>query len=100
MSLVFGLYCGSVIKKKTTFCEKNVFSDDFYSVFPEISECEVLDSGYQWLEGPVWVPNEKISGEGHLLFSDVINNTIYKVPILCHCVFGHQFLAVARWVQN
>lgn len=34
---------------------------------------EVLSSGYQWTEGPVWVKNG-----GYLLFSDVPANTIYR----------------------
>lgn len=34
---------------------------------------EVLDEGYVWSEGPVWVESEKM-----LLFSDVPRNTIYK----------------------
>ena len=34
---------------------------------------EVLSSGYQWTEGPVWIKNG-----GYLLFSDVPANTIYR----------------------
>ena len=34
---------------------------------------EVLGTGYQWTEGPVWVKNG-----GYLLFSDVKQNTIFK----------------------
>ncbi len=37
------------------------------------AKIEVLSSGYQWSEGPVWVKN----GE-YLLFSDVPANTIYR----------------------
>jgi len=37
------------------------------------AKIEVLSSGYQWTEGPVWVKN----GE-YLLFSDVPANTIYR----------------------
>lgn len=34
---------------------------------------EILATGYEWSEGPVWVDSEKM-----LLFSDVPKNTIYK----------------------
>lgn len=34
---------------------------------------EVLDSGYAWTEGPVWIESQNM-----LLFSDVEKNTIYK----------------------
>jgi gluconolactonase len=37
------------------------------------AKIEVLSSGYQWSEGPVWVKNG-----GYLIFSDVPANTIYR----------------------
>ena len=37
------------------------------------AKIEVLSSGYQWSEGPVWVKDG-----GYLLFSDVPANTIYR----------------------
>jgi gluconolactonase len=37
------------------------------------AKIEVLSSGYQWSEGPVWVKNG-----AYLLFSDVPANTIYR----------------------
>jgi gluconolactonase len=37
------------------------------------AKIEILSSGYQWSEGPVWVKNG-----GYLLFSDVPANTIYR----------------------
>lgn len=38
------------------------------------AEIEILASGFDWSEGPVWIP----SGSGWLLFSDVPQNRIYK----------------------
>lgn len=38
------------------------------------AKIEVLASGFEWSEGPVWVPAE----EGYLLFSDVPKNVVYK----------------------
>lgn len=43
------------------------------ALVPKESKIEVLASGFDWSEGPVWVK----SG-GYLLFSDVPKNTIYK----------------------
>ncbi|MCA8992302.1 MAG: SMP-30/gluconolactonase/LRE family protein [Planctomycetaceae bacterium] len=37
---------------------------------------QVLSSGFEWTEGPVWVPEE--GGKGYLLFSDIPNNAIMK----------------------
>src|SRR4051812_38270285 len=38
------------------------------------TKIEKLAEGYEWAEGPVWVSR----GGGHLLFSDVIKNTVHK----------------------
>lgn len=38
-------------------------------------DVDILASGFTWSEGPVWVPEEK---GGHLLFSDIPRNTIFK----------------------
>ena len=38
------------------------------------AKIERLAEGYNWAEGPVWVP----TGGGHVLFSDVEKNTVHK----------------------
>ena len=38
---------------------------------------ELLDEGFDWSEGPVWVPPRKGS-PGYVLFSDVPQNAVYK----------------------
>ncbi|NOS91859.1 MAG: SMP-30/gluconolactonase/LRE family protein [Cyclobacteriaceae bacterium] len=43
------------------------------SVVSSTLQIQVLGTGYEWSEGPVWVESEKM-----LLFSDVPKNTIYK----------------------
>lgn len=43
------------------------------SVVSNTLQIQVLGTGYEWSEGPVWVESEKM-----LLFSDVPKNTIYK----------------------
>ena len=46
-------------------------------------QAEVLSTGHQWTEGPVW-----IKSGGHLLFSDVPRNKIHKWdPEQGHSVF-------------
>jgi gluconolactonase len=42
-------------------------------IVPEGAFLEVIADGFDWSEGPVWVPSEKF-----LLFSDIPKNTIYK----------------------
>jgi len=46
---------------------------EFDKLIAPDTKIEVLSSGYQWSEGPVWVKNGK-----YLLFSDVPANTIYR----------------------
>lgn len=43
------------------------------ALIPKDAKIEVLASGFDWAEGPVWVKDG-----GFLLFSDVPQNTIYK----------------------
>lgn len=44
----------------------------FDKLVPADAKIEVLADGFEWTEGPVWVP------QGHLLFSDIPNNRIVK----------------------
>ena len=37
------------------------------------SEFEIIGEGFDWSEGPIWIPNG-----GYLLFSDIPPNTIYR----------------------
>ena len=58
--------------------------DDALADLIDVNEkIEVLTTGYNWSEGPVW-----IKAEGHLLFSDVPENKIHKwSPKTGHSVF-------------
>ena len=47
----------------------------FDSLVPPGAKLEVLASGFEWTEGPVWVPDEN---GGHVLFSAIPNNRIVK----------------------
>jgi len=42
-------------------------------LIPPDAKLEKLAEGFDWTEGPVWIPNEKC-----LLFTDIPKNTIYK----------------------
>nr|WP_295922056.1 SMP-30/gluconolactonase/LRE family protein [uncultured Dyadobacter sp.] len=53
---------------------KIIYEDpSFEKLLPKDSRIEVLASGFEWSEGPVWVKEG-----GYLLFSDVPKNKIYK----------------------
>ena len=61
-------------------CKKHKVSDSWvvsdsrlHNFFDTSTEVEVLGEGYNWSEGPVWVPSIE-----SLLFSDVPENKIYK----------------------
>lgn len=43
------------------------------TLLPDSARLEVLSEGFEWSEGPLWVPSENM-----LLFSDIPVNTIYK----------------------
>ncbi|AMV17047.1 Gluconolactonase precursor [Planctomyces sp. SH-PL14] len=46
-------------------------------LLPKDAKIEVLGSGFEWAEGPVWVPG-KGNEPGFLLFSDIPRNSIMK----------------------
>ncbi|MEL7266746.1 MAG: SMP-30/gluconolactonase/LRE family protein, partial [Planctomycetota bacterium] len=47
----------------------------FDSMVRSDANIEVLADGFTWTEGPVW---RGTNDEGHLLFSDIPRNTIFK----------------------
>jgi gluconolactonase len=47
-------------------------------LIPKNAQIEVLASGFDWSEGPVWVKANGGVPSGYLLFSDVPKNTVYK----------------------
>ena len=49
----------------------------FHKIIPKNAELELLIDDVKWAEGPVWI-EESSSGLGHLLFSDTIDNKIFK----------------------
>ncbi len=49
-------------------------SPEFNQLVPSDAKIEIIAEGFTWTEGPVWMGK----GDGHLLFSDIPRNTIFK----------------------
>ena len=61
--------------------------DGFAELIDKDAKIEVLTTGHQWTEGPVWRPAEG-DNEGFLLFSDVPKNKMHKwSPKTGHSIF-------------
>jgi gluconolactonase len=76
------LACGPEPTVESTEVEQSPFPEvgkiervhpDFDQLVPEGARIEKLAEGYDWAEGPVWIPKEQ-----HLLFSDVPQNVVYR----------------------
>lgn len=68
-TLFLGIACQP--KEKIAFVEQ--VDPALESIVSTQASVEILEEGFQWSEGPLWVEREKM-----LLFSDVPKNTIYK----------------------
>lgn len=53
--------------------EVQILDDDAYGILSDESTLEIIDSGYIWTEGPLWLDEQS-----SLLFSDVAQNKIYQ----------------------
>lgn len=51
---------------------------EFDALVPADAVIEVLSSGYEWTEGPVWVPDANHPKGGVLLFSEIPSNSVMK----------------------
>lgn len=68
------LTCSAMAQKSYPTMGKIIYEDpSFEKLLPKSARIEVLASGFEWSEGPVWVRDG-----GYLLFSDVPKNKIYK----------------------
>lgn len=54
------------------------FSDKLDSLIAEDAVIEVLCGGFEWAEGPVWVPEKDNKFGGFVLFSDIPHNAVMK----------------------
>lgn len=48
------------------------------ALLPADAKLEVIGSGFDWCEGPVWVPAGKDTGAGYLLFSEIPSNSVRR----------------------
>ncbi len=54
------------------------FGDEINALIAEDAVIEVLSGGFDWAEGPVWVPEEGNRFGGFVLFSDIPHNAVMK----------------------
>lgn len=54
------------------------FSPELDSLIAQDAVIEVLCGGFEWAEGPVWVPDPDHRFGGFVLFSDIPNNMVMK----------------------
>ena len=54
------------------------FDDDVDNLIPQDAVIEVLCGGFDWAEGPVWVPEDDNPFGGYVLFSDIPPNKVIK----------------------
>jgi gluconolactonase len=52
-------------------------SPEFDQLVPADAKIEVLASGFEWVEGPVWMADSALPGGGALLFSEIPSNSVY-----------------------
>ncbi|MFG0332146.1 MAG: SMP-30/gluconolactonase/LRE family protein [Maioricimonas sp. JB049] len=52
-------------------------TSEFDDLIARDARIEVIASGFDWTEGPVWVPGQEDQA-GYLLFSDIPRNSIFK----------------------
>jgi len=51
----------------------------FDALVPKDAKIEVLATGFEWSEGPVWIPDDKAGlPAGSLLFSDIPHNRVHR----------------------
>jgi len=48
------------------------------NLIDEKAPIEIISEGYNWAEGPLWVPDSTVAGGGFLIWSDVPENRIFK----------------------
>ena len=54
------------------------FAPAIDQLLPKDAQIEVLCGGFQWAEGPVWLPDKGSKFGGSVLFSDIPNNAVMQ----------------------
>src|SRR5687767_2683199 len=71
--LLVALACATTNRETKTVGTIDRVDPSLNSLINENAKIEILDYGFDWTEGPVWVESQKM-----LLFSDIPKNAIYK----------------------
>ncbi len=76
LSTVWGVTGGlsPVARGQNTLGTIERLTPQFDALVPADARIEILADGFTWTEGPVWVGG----ADGHLLFSDIPRNTIFR----------------------
>ena len=81
-SLLFVLIPGIAVSQNTTNFARIGHVDRFDSALDNLiakdARIEVLCGGFDWAEGPVWVPEKTNKFGGFVLFSDIPHNAVMK----------------------
>jgi gluconolactonase len=64
----------SLVHAQNVLGKMERLSPKFEQLVPSDAQIEILASGFTWTEGPVWIGGR----DGHLLFSDIPRNSIFK----------------------
>ena len=82
ISFLLALIASSLQAQNTTNFARIGHVDRFDSALDTIldvdADIEVLCGGFEWSEGPVWMPEEGNQYGGYILFSDIPNNEVVK----------------------
>ena len=54
------------------------FDPSLDRLIPKDAIIEVLCGGFEWAEGPVWIPEDDNKYGGFVLFSDIPHNAVMK----------------------
>ena len=80
--LIAGLIGGEAKAQNTTNFPSigriDRFETELNDLLGEDAVIEVLCGGFEWAEGPVWVPEKNNKYGGYVLFSDIPHNSIMK----------------------
>ncbi len=81
-TLILALFVGISTAQNTTnfpvIGHVDRFESSLDSLIAEDAQIEVLCGGFEWAEGPVWMPEEGNQFGGFVLFSDIPHNAVMK----------------------
>ncbi|WP_276165857.1 SMP-30/gluconolactonase/LRE family protein [Zobellia alginiliquefaciens] len=75
--LILGLHATLISQEKKHLFSVEILDDEALSIIDENAEIKIIGSGFTWTEGPLW-----IADGDYLLFSDIPNNTVFKIDAL------------------